>query len=392
MKILSENETMYISPEEQATELFDRIDSSSVWARVYTKELKAVGLDKAPLLIPELRSTNRFDSSVSDDSIIEAMESVNLAVKVPIDTGYFTYPLATTGVTSLLQRSGYGIDSSALKRTKDSNGKNAMEPSKKAKAINFGLEIAEDKSLVYILDEKIRAVHSGDECDYARLPFSELMQAFKAGLKDQFAEIFFTGASADHLYLSCTYVIKDEEINTRIKNVFEMSGIDVSQMFTTARLISSDTGNAGANIYPYLQSATRMLAVGKPISLTHKNGHTIEDFKHNVEQVVSMFKDSEEKLEQMGNTSVKHPAGMIQRIAKQCGLSKKLSVEAAVTFEGMFGAIATQLDVWWEINDIYENGNKSDKLSESRKISIQESIARICFSDMSEYDIPFNWE
>ena len=162
MKILKENVTKSFSSESEAIALFEEIDEKSIWRRCYTNELEAVGLDRTPILLEQVKATTPFSDEVSDESIVESMEGVNLAVNIPCDIGKIAYPLADSGMSSIIQRAGYGIDSSSLKRTKDSRTKTVMEPGNKAMVINFGFETAEDQSLVFILDEKVRAIHSGD--------------------------------------------------------------------------------------------------------------------------------------------------------------------------------------------------------------------------------------
>ncbi len=394
MKILRENETKSFSSEGEALSLFEAIDEKSIWRRVFTSELEAIGLDKTPILVEQVKATTPFSDEVSDESIVESMESVNLAVNIPWEAGKIAYPLADSGMSSIIQRAGYGIDSSSLKRTRDSKNKSVMEPSNKALVINFGFETAEDQSLVYILDEKVRAIHSGDGNDYARLPFSELCGAFKSGLKEQFKDVLFIESSADYYFYSILYKIKDEAISKSINNVFLKAGLDVSFMETTVRLVSSDVGASGANIYPCLRSTNRYVALGRPLTLTHKYNHSIQDFKENVNQVVSMFKEATEKLEEMGNVRLKNPDGCLLRIAKQCGLSKKISCEKAPEFQALFGSNASFLDCWWEINDIFEMMFENDENpNPTKRIQLQEAIARVCFTaDPSEYDLPFQWE
>lgn len=394
MKLMAENETKSFQSEESAVKFFEEIDNAGIWQRCYTNELQAIGLVKAPILIDEIKRKNPFAKEVSDESICESIESVGLSVLVPTTNGFENYPLADTCMSSIMQRAGYGLDSSSLKRTRDQKTKGVMDPEKKALAINYGLEIAGDMSLVYILDEKVRAIHSGDPCDYARLPFSELSKVFKEGLKEQFSEVFYSGSSVDYNYSSIMYVIKDQEVNKRITDVFDHCGISIAGMYTTVRLISSDIGESGANIYPCLQSATRYISIGKPLSLTHKNNHTIMDFKDNVAKVVSMFKESAEKIEELGKITLKHPDGCLLRMAKQCGLSKKYSCERAPEFASLFGHSATFVDAWWELNDIYDKMIAADKIvNPTKQIQLQEAVARVIFSaDVSEYDIPFQWE
>lgn len=393
-KLLKETETLYLSAEDEAHKLFQKIDEVTVWQRCYAKELIAVGIEDIPICMDIARNAlGATLSEVSDESIRENMESLNIGLKVPFENGYHGHPLGDTAFPTLIQRAGYG-SSSALMNLNDKNTQKVMSPEFKALVINKGLECFSNRVLVMIRDEKVRAVLSGDESDYSPLPFSELVVTFKTGLKQQFKEVFFGDASVDHSFSSAVYIIKDKDLSDNIKEAFDYACINTDGMVPAARLISSDVGISGANIYPYLKSATRQIMIGTPLTLTHKNGHNISDFANNVEKVVAMFKDASEKLKAMQQTGVKHPEGCLLRLAKQIGLSKKLSCEAAPNFAGVYGNSTTQIDVYWELQDIYEAMDKAsdNKLSEARKIQLQENIARVCFGNMADYDLPFQWE
>lgn len=389
-KLLYENETKNLSNQQEAEELFDKIDEETVWQRCYTNELIAVGIDNVPIDIENVRQKLGASPIVSDESIVECMQRVNMGLKVPFENGYQGLPLGDTAFSSLVQRAGYGT-SPALLNSSEKSTQSVMEPTLRAIVINNGLNCYKSRALVKITDEKVRAVLSGDEADYSPLPFSELNKTLKLGLNKQFNEVYFRNASVDHSLSQVTYIIKDNDINDEVKRVFVNSGFSMVNTFISVKLISSDIGLSGANIYPYLSSEQHSIMIGVPLSLTHKNKHTVNDFEINVGKIMAMFKEASEKLEQMQNVLVKHPSGCLLRLAKQIGLNKKFSCESAIEFEGVFGAAASQLDVFWELQDIFDK-MCSDKLSETRKLQIQENIARVCFGNIIDYDIPFQWE
>lgn len=389
-KLLKETETIILQNEDGAHKLFKDVDDATIWQRCYVKELIAVGIEDTPILMERARTALNAGPDVSDESIQESMEYINLGLQVPFDNGYHGHPLGDTAFASLIKRAGYA-SSPVLTNLCDKNAQKVMAPEAKALVINQGMACFSNKVLVMIRDEKVRAVLSGDEADYSPIPFSELIATFKSGLKSQFKDVFFVEAAADHAFSSALYIIKDDDLNASIREAFTNACIDTSSMTVAACLISSDVGVRGANIYPYLKSATRSMMIGSPIKLTHMHGHNINDFSVNVGKVVSMFRDTSEKLKQMQTEGVKHPEGCLLRLAKQIGLSKKISCEVAPNFAGVYGNSTTQLDVYWELQDIYEQ-MKTETLSEARKIQLQENIARVCFDNMHDYDIPFKWD
>lgn len=385
MRNLKEDAAIVISVEEDAMALFEKVDRETIWHPCYTKELKAKSIDDNPLFMGQIREDMKMDDSVSDESIEENMKSINLGLKVPFANGYVGFPIGDTAFGTLIQRAGYS-NSPALVTLTDKTQQKRMPSSLKAEVLNYGLDCYTGTCLVMIRDEKVRAVLSDN---YSPLAFSDLVPILKSGLAQQFREVYFAGATVDHTMSSASFVIKDAEACKKFREIFR--SISTETVYTSCKLVSSDVGASGANLYPCVVTGGREIMVGSCLSLTHKDGHTIGDFADNVQKVFSLFKDATEKLEAMENTPVANPAGCLMRLAKQAGLSKKLSVEAGIELEGMYGDTATQVDVFWYLQDVFAK-MAPDIPSESRKIMLQENIARTCFGDMAAYDLPFNWE
>lgn len=391
MKNLNEENEKILLVEAAAENLFEKICSTDVWQRCYTNELEVVPIDNAPILMQEIRQKMNISNEVSDESMSECMESLNLGIMVPGDTGYTGYPLGSTAFGSLIQRAGYQ-NSPVLSLLTAKQVQNPMSPVDKADVLNKGFKCFKNKSLCLIRDEKVRAVLSGDDADYSVLPFDQLLKTFKEELNNQFTDVSFSQAVASNDYFSVMYAIKDKSLNQSIKDAFSKCGIDISSMTARCMLRSSDVGFSGANIYPYIAGKGKERMIGTPISLTHKNQHSIADFRDNVAQVMSMFKAAADKIGEMQQTKVKNPAGCLLRIAKHVGLPKKIACESAPIIEAQYGSNCLQCDIYWAIYDIFDKAIEDNKLSEARKIALEEGISRIVFSNMEDYDLPFQWE
>lgn len=391
MKNLYEENEKILLVEDAAKNLFEKIAEEDVWQGCYTNELKSVPIDNAPILMEQTRDVLGIPADVTDDSVTECMESLNLGLKVPMSNGYRCYPLGETAFGSLIQRAGFQ-NSPVLTLLTAKQSQNPMRPLDKADVLNKGFNCFKNKSLCLIRDEKIRAVLSGDESDYSILPFNELFTAFKEELENQFDKIKFSLAVASHEYFSAMYSIEDKTVNEKIRDVFARCGFNVTDMTVACKLRSSDVGFSGANLYPYLTGKGREIMLGSPLSLTHKNKHTITDFRDNVMKVMAMFKDSADKIEEMNLKKVKNPEGCLLRIAKQVGLPKRLSCELAPIIEAQYGNNCYHCDVFWALYDIFDKAVAVNNLSESRKIALEEGISRIVFSNMEDYDMPFQWE
>lgn len=391
-KKLYENNDVNFADEMEAIKFFNDICKEDVWQRCRTKELVAVPIENHPLFFEDKKTEYGIPQEVSIDSIAECAESYQLGVKVPFDTGYKCYPIGDTAFSLLLERAGFQ-KATALSCLKEKGTQSVMPCTHTAQIVNMGFEIFKNKVLVLIRDEKVRAVLSGDESDYSILPFDKLLSIFIDSLMGQFADVNFVSATACHEYFSVLYSMKDKLVEESIEKVFASAGRTFNNIKIEARLTSSDVGMSGAKIYPFLMLDNSLRIVGLPLTVTHKNGKTLKDFKENTKKVFSMFKDIERQIEVMKDKKLKCPQGAFLRVAKEIGLPKKLAHEQASDFEAMF-LKPTQLDLYWalyECLDAYKVSRKTD-LSFSQMLNFEEGICRTLFGDIEKYDMPFTWE
>lgn len=391
MKLLNENNEMLFAEETAAITCFSEVCDADLWQRVYTNEMEVVPIDNAPILMDEIRQRTRINPIVSDESVQECMESLSLGLTISSESKRHSYPLGNTALTSIVQRAGYQ-QSPVLLNTNEKASQNSMAPCDKAAVLNLGFAVFKNSALVLIRDEKVRAVLSGDESDYSVLRYDKLHNILKEELQKQFSAVTFKEGTASHTHFSSTFEINDVQLNKGISKIFTSANINTNGMVTAVRLVSSDVGVSGANIYPLLRGHGSEKLIGLPLVLTHKNKHSLDDFRVNVQMIMSMFKEAEEKIKEMSEKKIKHPAGCLMRIAKQVGLPKKLTCEMAPDFEDMYGDNTYQIDVYWKLFELLDDHLTSYNISKERQINIEEGICRIAFSNMTDYDIPFQWE
>lgn len=390
MKNLNEVEEIVVSNELDAIDLIEAVEANDIWQRCYTNELKVFPLENLPLFMDTIRSDNGIGPEVSDNSMEECMKSLSLGLKVPFSSGLKAYPLGDTAFGTLMQRAGFQ-SASVLNAFKAKVSQTIMTPENKAGVLNLGLECFANKSLVLIRDEKIRAVLSGDSTDYSILPFGELNQTLKDELRKKYRTVLFQQGIFSHEMFVMKYRICEASLETEIRDVLSNTGILFNNMEVMIRLSSSDVGNSCASIHPFVTMDGRERLIGKPLSLTHKNNHCINDFKNKCQGVFAIFSEAATKLEEMSRKRIAHPKGLFLRIAKQVGLPKKLSCEEAENFVAMFPN-PMQIDAYWKIYETFDTYAANSKMSQLSLFDIEEGIVRTMFTNMEVHDIPFEWE
>lgn len=133
----------------------------SQWKRSQVKDLEILSLSKDSPLYNDIQA---FAVGTSQDAVKDTAENLGLALRVDGEL----YPIRDTAYKTLLDRAKIG--GSALPK---------LSRDILAQTLNACLHLSNSDALLLIRDEKVSAVHSGDETDYSVLPIDELLKALK---------------------------------------------------------------------------------------------------------------------------------------------------------------------------------------------------------------------
>ena len=151
------------------------------------------------------------------------------------------YPVHMTAYKSLLDRAKIG--GTALPK---------LSREVLAEVLNECLKLYSADALLLIRDEKISAVHSGDEVDYSVLPIDELLKVLQAKLDARFSGNEFESGYCDHSLVSASWRMPDQKedlLGTHATKVLTAQGkaTMASKLMPGIRFMTSDTGVASAN-------------------------------------------------------------------------------------------------------------------------------------------------
>jgi len=378
MILLKEDEVKKFELEENAVAFFKTQEAEQIYQSCYTNELQAFPIDMGPILAENLRIEKNMP--VSSESIIEVMNASKMGLNVPGETKYSAYPLSITGYMTLLQRAGFGA-APILTALKAKKGADEMPAELKATCINHGLKCHTNKALLLIRDEKIRAVLSEE---YSVMSIMKLIEVL-----DEELPIYggtFKEATASHLSSSVTYELNDKPLRQELSDVLKKA-----DGLPYLRLITSDVGLSGANIFLGIHAKNGTeYPLGLPIRLIHK-AVDIMEFKKNVNSIAAHFRDIAEKINEMATKKVYYPAGMLSAIGKKIGLLKKEVLITADIVKNTYVS-AYQLDIYYELVDLISKIANQEKYSSDKIFALEESLCRIVFAGMGEYDYPYSWE
>lgn len=346
---------------------------NSQWIRSKVSDLQIESLGTTSPLIGNLSA---FAAGISQDAVDDTVENLGLAMRIEGKL----YPIRMTAYKSLLDRAKIG--GTALPK---------LSREVLAEVLNECLKLYSADALLLIRDEKVSAVHSGDEVDYSILPINELLTALKAKLDTRFSGSKFESGYCDHSMVSASWTMPDQKedlLGTYAKVLSSQGKTTMADKLVPGiRFMTSDTGIASAKVSALLMGVQHPIHIGGCISVDHRHQSKVSDFDAALDQLFAQFGDSIAKLQALLEVHLDFPVNAMTRVCKKLSLPKKAAVEAISMYEMAYGGgPATAHDVFLAMQEI-PFILKTEKFPESKLLIVEENMARALSLKWSDYDL-----
>ena len=325
-----------------------------------------------------------YDHDGRAEIIADTMENTSLLLKVNGET----YPVRSCAIKSILERAR--ISGHAL---------NKVSKSIFTQILNYCMDVASGDSLIKVADDKVSAVHGGDPKDYAILEILPLVQCVRSILDRDFAGNHFLTANFDHSIVTAIWSLDgqaNELMETYRQAVAEKGVTEAMSARPGLRFTTSDVGVSAANLYPILLlgGSNRIIPLGDPLKLDHKNGADLDAFASSMDQLYACFKESIERQQQLLNVEIRYPHTTMLGVLKRIGITKKMSYEVADLFAGQSGISSgcNAYQLYLAMSDVIFLA-QCEGASAYRIAQLEENIARALRINWHEYDRPgdFKW-
>lgn len=325
-----------------------------------------------------------YDHDGRAEIIADTMENTSLLLKVNGET----YPVRSCAIKSILERAR--ISGHAL---------NKVSKSIFTQILNYCMDVASGDSLIKVADDKVSAVHGGDPKDYAILEILPLVQCVRSILDRDFAGNHFLTANFDHSIVTAIWSLDgqaNELMETYRQAVAEKGVTEAMSARPGLRFTTSDVGVSAANLYPILLlgGSNRIIPLGDPLKLDHKNGADLDAFASSMDQLYTCFKESIERQQQLLNVEIRYPYTTMLGVLKRIGITKKMSYEVADLFAGQSGVSSgcNAYQLYLAMSDVIFLA-QCEGASAYRIAQLEENIARALRINWHEYDRPgdFKW-
>lgn len=325
-----------------------------------------------------------YDHDGRAEIIADTMDNTSLLLKVNGET----YPVRSCAIKSILERAR--ISGHAL---------NKVSKSIFTQILNYCMDVASGDSLIKVADDKVSAVHGGDPKDYAILEILPLVQCVRSILDRDFAGNHFLTANFDHSIVTAIWSLDgqaNELMETYRQAVAEKGVTEAMSARPGLRFTTSDVGVSAANLYPILLlgGSNRIIPLGDPLKLDHKNGADLDAFASSMDQLYACFKESIERQQQLLNVEIRYPYTTMLGVLKRIGITKKMSYEVADLFAGQSGVSSgcNAYQLYLAMSDVIFLA-QCEGASAYRIAQLEENIARALRINWHEYDRPgdFKW-
>ena len=347
-------------------------ESDSTWKRVPVNALCVSSLDEDSPLYDD---TSGFAPGITKDAINDTAENLGLAIQME---GLY-YPVRSTAYKSLLDRAKIG--GSVLPKLKRED---------LAHILNACLKLHKSEALLLSREQKISAVHSGDETDYSTLSIEKLIAAVQCELNERFPKNVFDKGYSDHEITSACWSMpeqKDDLLAAYKKTLSDQGKSAIADKLTPGiRFSTSDTGIASAKVSALILGLQTPIHIGGVLSVDHRHKKTVEDFKDALTLLFAQYGDTIKKLEDLNNIYLNYPVNAMTAVSKKLSLPKKAALNAIGMFEMACGSEnATAHDVFMALQEIMFI-LKTEGIAESKRLVIEENLSRALTIRWSDYD------
>ena len=271
---------------------------------------------------------------------------------------------------------------------------NALQKVKKpvlAQILNYCLKVAKGDALLRVLEEKVSAIHGGDNMEYAILEAPELFIRIKDYLSCHFPGNTFAGASYDHSLISASWELTGQDDLVKVyKDALKSKGVFIGEIQPALRFSTSDVGISGANLYPSLVAGQeqRIITLGSPLRLEHKAGASLEKFQEQLGFIYSQYTQAVKQLADLLAVEIMNPINCLIGVMKRIGIPKKPAFTAIDLFKAQNGdSPCTAHDLYYGICEVIFM-RQCEGVSGSQLAKAEEDVARALSIRWRNYDLP----
>lgn len=362
------------------------------WVECFINELAAVGIPDEPLFIPSLCTdvkivrhgftTQIGDIDYNDVNNEECIKDTGLFLVFPWKDKLRAFPTRRIAYATICKRAE--DDCGTMYRFDMKPNKGVLPIKEKAERLCRDFTLYSNNCKILLRDEKVSAVLSKE---YAILPADELIDALESQLATDHPDFLFDSGTVSHEFLIAEYLLNDREMEESFRLKLNDAGADIGELRAGVRFSTSDVGlsRVYATLF-YDADGVRTTLAGR-VELEHKGQASIEHFRDDIAKLGMLFRECEDRIEELGNLDIKDVSGTVKRVRTENSfLPKQISEQVEDDLKVRFPAGGTGIDVYLALNEIVQRHAASTSLSPTRYLNLCEQASKLMYLDFQKYD------
>lgn len=317
----------------------------------------------------------------TDDELSETANDIGLLLGYPKDGDLVVKPTRYTAFSSICARAG--LSGSTITNMNDKPLQSVLPLVEKAQWLSRGMTLHKSRCKILFRDGKVSSMLSSD---YEIIPANKVVPKFEKTVRKDHPDMSFVSGMLSHEYLYLDYMLNNTEQEAAFIAMLNKYKVKPTSVKAGVRFSTSDIGGSCVTAAPFYDIDGVRTRLGKPLVLSHDRGHKVEDFIKLLDGLAMVFKESEDRVEELGNTEIKHPRGCFMHILDKNPSLKADSEDIAANLDVLYPSGCTAIDIYIMLNRIVDERNKRKPLSPTQLINLSEAIAKLMLIDYHEYD------
>lgn len=339
-------------------------EKKDVYTRVTISDISAFALSE-----PADELDANMPTALSEASA-DTMAHLQLGIEFKTPEGEtYVFPLRETAKKSLLDRAR--INGASLER---------LSRSKLSTILNMCYALyTQNSALIYINNDKVNAVLSGDVNDFSVMSLTSLLSALHKRFEDLSFNFQFVEGYLDHYYCFSKYDITDGNLLEKYQDALTNHGIPFNprRMKAAVRFASSNVGMATAKVTSFLKIEDRYIPLGTACQTQHRGGKTVTDFENGLVGMFASYQEALTDLTKLMDIKLKHPVDVMTKVCKKLKYPKDQSIEAIRLFQSYAEPNkTTAYDLYCALGEVLFNCHTS-KIEETRTFIYSEDMPKV---------------
>lgn len=230
-------------------------------------------------------------------------------------------------------------------------------------------------AIIAIINGKVSAALSKE---YAILPDDELIEHLEKQLMIDHPEYEFDKGMVSHEYLMVEYLLNDTLMEESVRLKLNDAGAHISSLKAGIRFSTSDVGLSKVYASIFYDADGIRTTLGSGIEMEHKGDASPEKFEAKMEDLGLLFRECEERIEELGNIPIRNLAGCVREIREVFTFLPKATAEEVETeLQLKYPNGGTAIDVYLALNDIIQRHTKTTNASPTRYLNLSEQVAKL---------------